>query len=156
MITHLRPATAQDLPQLSHLWHEQAMLRAQSDGRFGTSTIEAWQQHILSLLDHPNATLLVAERQDENGPTGEIVGYILASVQPLGYPRLGLIQELALDMHSYQGGVARALVGAARRWFEAQDVNQVAVLVARRHAVEQAFWRALGGNEWMEVLWLNP
>lgn len=70
-------------------------------------------------------------------------------------PLIGLVHSLVLDVHGYHAGAGRMLVDALRGWFRTQGAREMRVSVPRRSAVEQAFWRALGGQDWMDELWLK-
>ena len=134
---------------LAALWQEKAVLAA--DPRV-TAARERWIAAAAGWLDDARCGLFVAERD------GQIVGYIAGWIQPhpgiLG-DALGMITELALDAHSYQGGVGRALVDHLRAWYAERGVTALTVWASRRSAVEQAFWRSLGGVNWMELLWIK-
>lgn len=119
------------------------MLLRQSDGRFTppSATVdiaEGW-------LKNPNCTVFVGVE------TETVSGYITCWRQHSPYGDLpagvGIIEELALDAHHYYPGLGRGLVAAARAWFEQHNLTYLAACVPRYHAVEQAFWRALGAYE---------
>jgi ribosomal protein S18 acetylase RimI-like enzyme len=136
----IRSATPKDLAQLQALHQERIVLLRQSDPRcdFPVEKVAAW-------LENTDCTLYVGEQN------GEIVGYVVGWVNhsPFGIlpPDTGLISELTLDAHKYHGGLGRTLFTTLCEWFSDQDIKQVIVIVPRYHAVEQAFWRALGASE---------
>ncbi len=51
-----------------------------------------------------------------------------------------------------RAGLGRALVGEALAWVSARGVGRVAVRVAKGNPEGQAFWRALGFGDFVEVL----
>ncbi len=136
MIT--RPATQDDQAQIAHLWQERLAILSQSDPRF------------LAHKDDPlpdDARLFVAQT------AGKIVGCIACQMRD----DYGIVLDVALDAHSYHSGLGRALLSTARDWFgQAQTLNGIVARVPRYHAVEQAFWRALGAQNWTEALWETP
>lgn len=136
----IRSATEKDLAQLEALHRERVVLLRQSDPRcdFPVENITTW-------IENTDCTLYVGDQD------GQVVGYIAGWVHhsPFGVlpPDTGLISELTLDAHKYHGGLGRTLFTTLCEWFSDQDIKQVVVVVPRYHAVEQAFWRALGANE---------
>jgi GNAT superfamily N-acetyltransferase len=151
MIT-IRAATSADIPSLAELWYEKTVMLAQADRRLklAPDARAAWTRAALNWLADPHCCLLVAAQAAP-------VGYLRASLheQPGMLPAsYGAIHQMAIDAHGYYGGVGRALVEAARAWFEGQGVDRIVVWTARRDATEQAFWRSLGATDWMEMLWM--
>lgn len=129
----IRPAIQQDRPAIERLWEERQTILAQMDARFAADGGD----------DLPDdGAFFVAERDG-------VVGFIACTTRE----DVGLITDIALDAHAYHGGVARALVDAAARWFTTQPITQIVARVPRYHPVEQAFWRASGAKEWTEARW---
>lgn len=152
---NIRLATHDDLPQLAHLWYEQAALNQQHDSRFrlAPDAVTRWTETAAVWLNGADSRIFAAD--DGSG----VVGYLVARVEP-GPPgmlpdRVGVIDGLAIDSHRYQRGVGRALVDSAQVWLREQSVTRLSIQVPRRRAVEQAFWRALGAKEWMDTLWMT-
>ncbi len=65
----------------------------------------------------------------------------------------GVIDEIALDAHHYTGGLGRMMVRQLRERFQQHTIERMVVRAPRYYAVEQAFWRALGAEEWKETTW---
>jgi GNAT superfamily N-acetyltransferase len=90
---------------------------------------------------------------------GHLLGYIVGSVVenlPTLLPeKHGYVGDLAVDAHGKVGGIGRNLFEALKGWFRDRGVTHVEARVPYRHAVAQAFWRALGATEWYEHLWLK-
>lgn len=150
----VRPAAVDDLPTLAAYWHEKWTLLSQADRRvrLAPDARAAWIAAAQTGLNESHRVLLVAE--DDERVIGYVVGRI--ELQPGLLPeRLGVLTDIALDMHGYHAGAARALVEGLRAWFAARGVTQMMVWTPRRQPVEQAFWRALGAAEWMDGLWLK-
>ncbi|MBK8025624.1 MAG: hypothetical protein IPK19_30590 [Chloroflexi bacterium] len=119
------------------------------------SAVTEWTAGIVALLSDTRAVALTALADDQS-----YAGYVVGWEPPVGLlpavgSRVGLIGDLVIDMHRYRGGVARALVAALRAQFAARGVNRLVALSARRHVTGQAFWRSVGGVEWMDGFWLK-
>lgn len=144
-----RPAENADIPHIERLRQERWVLLCQSDDRFRQQEpgdIRAW-------LAQADCDLWVGERLAVNDDgASAIVGYVTAWHATSPYGDLpadtGLIDELALDAHKYHAGLGRGLVEQARLGLSARQKTYLIACVPRYHAVEQAFWRALGAVEW--------
>ncbi|MBL8162751.1 MAG: GNAT family N-acetyltransferase [Anaerolineae bacterium] len=151
----IRPARSSDLPQLTHLWHEQLILRQQTDMRLrlGDDAPRHWAKAAESWLDAPDRAFFVAHTD------AEVLGFIMASLQrfpPGALPGvLGVVVDLVVDLHQQGGGVGRALFAALRTWFVEQGVQQVIIRAPERSTVGQAFWRSQGAAEVVGWLWLK-
>jgi len=146
---NIRAATQNDLPTLALLWQEKIVLQAEP--RY-TATTERWINAAALWLNDPRCAVLTAEND------GHCVGYVVGWIQPmpgLAGDALGMITEFAIDAHSYQGGVGRALVESMREWYAERGVTAITAWASRRSAVEQAFWRSVGAMDWMECLWIK-
>jgi ribosomal protein S18 acetylase RimI-like enzyme len=101
-------------------------------------------------LADTDGCLLVAERDMR------IAGFCLARYEPA--PRVlreagrVAITEIGVDASARRSGVGRALVDAALAWGRARGAARVEVRVAARNAEGQAFWRALGFGDFVDVL----
>lgn len=144
---NIRQPTAEDIQELSRLMDERQHLLAQMDKRFSMTNADAIKQKLDSYLIDANNVIFVAEE------VHHLVGFIVGIVKPDG---IGVIAEMVLDAHFYHGGLGRILVQAIRKYFEENQVNQIFALVPRYHPVEQAFWRALGTQEWKNEAWKSP
>jgi ribosomal protein S18 acetylase RimI-like enzyme len=151
----IRPALSDDLPALAYLWHEKMILTAQFDHhlRLAPNATAQWILAAAGWIADADCHMLAAHHD------GACVGYIIGRVQdaPPGLlpTKVGLVAELAVDAHARLGGVGRLLVDGLRNWFAEQGIEHVTAQVARRNAVEQAFWRAQGAAEWADVLWMK-
>jgi hypothetical protein len=151
----VRPAKPNDIPELAQLWLEKMVLVAQSDSRFKLlpDAIVQWSSSAGSWLEDEHCMIYAAEQ--ENHLTGFVMGWIQDAPPGVVPTRIGLITELAVDMHQYQQGLARALITPLREWFNQQGVGAVAAIVPHRHPVQQAFWRSLGASEWVDFMWIK-
>lgn len=62
------------------------------------------------------------------------------------------ITDLGVEPTARRRGIGRALVDAARDWVAARGVRRLEVRVAVRNREGQAFWRALGFGDLVDVL----
>jgi hypothetical protein len=151
----IRPADSTDVPEMARLWYEKTVMQQEFDQRFALRSDGQgrWVAHIERVLADSGSAVFVAERSDG------LAGYIIVSIQP-GPPGLypeyiGIIADLTMDAHSQQGGAGRLLLQSVRDWLAAHRVTYILAYIPRRQAVEQAFWRALGATEWLDVLWMK-
>ena len=151
----IHPASSDNLPNLSALWYEKAVILSQQNRRWQPNEqLRAhWEQQAKTLLEDENARVLVAETNTLL--MGYIVGFIRPAPSGIASTSIGVIDDLAIDVHRYHGGVARSLVAVLRQWFAEREITHIAVNVPRRDAIAQAFWRAYGVSEWMERLWIK-
>jgi hypothetical protein len=151
----IRPAQDTDIAAMSALWYEQLLIRAQQDRRWEAQTDikTVWQGQVADWLRDERCVVLV-------GLAGvQMAGFIVGWVQPappgIGSAWMGIITELVLDAHRYQGGAARALVTALRARFEGREDIQWMAYAPHRDVVAQAFWRSYGAVDWMDRLWIT-
>jgi len=150
----IREAVQADFPLLFPLWYENLALTGQAD-RFQYADIsrERWL-HTASLWSQsPDHVILgMFDGQDA---AGFVMGEIRLAPPGLGVDALGVITEFVVDAHNYRGGAAREMVAALRDWFSERGVSQLAVMMPRSSVTGQAFWRAYGSVEWMQLLWVK-
>ena len=151
----IRPAVIADVPGMAALWQERMTLRQQVDSRFRVAPDgrAAWSQAATAWLTNPRYALYVAE--DDQA----LVGYLVACVEdaPPGLipAQVGVVTEMAVGAHSYRSGLGRHLLQPVRQWFAEQGIPYFMAYVPRRVPVEQAFWRAAGGTELTDILWMK-
>jgi hypothetical protein len=146
----IRLAVSDDIPDLIELRHERALLQRK---RVTPDARDLWSMELHHCLGDPESVIYVAVSDNQ------LIGYVMGRVQTSSVglipERSGVISELALDLHQYQGGIGRSLVNALRDWFRSCPVESIFLSVSQRLPVEQAFWRALGTEKWMEILWIT-
>lgn len=151
----VRAATLTDITKLSHLWHEKIILYQQMDQRFRLlpDARQQWENSATQWLSDEKRMMLVAERADEL--FGFIIGLIEDAPPGLMPEKIGVITDLVVDAHSHQRGVGQVLLNELRAWFARQTIETVLARAYYRYAVEQAFWRAQGATEWIDLMWLK-
>lgn len=152
---NIRAATADDLPRLADLWYDKTVLQQQTDARIVVAPDgrERWLRAAAAWLDDSQSAVRVVEAGEQ--VVGYIAGQITANDPGLLPERVGAVMDIAIDLHGYHGGAGRQLVSALCAWFGAHGVQQMSIHVPRSSAVEQAFWRALGANAWINKFWMT-
>jgi len=151
----IRRANSADIPGLARLWQEKMTVQQQSNRRYRMAPDAAarWSQAAALYLDDPLAAVFVAQRGNE------LVGYVVlrceASPPGLLPEQIGKVVDMAVGLHSDQNGLGRRLWDSARSWFTAQSLTRVEAHVPRFMPVEQAFWRAMGAIDVVDVLWMK-
>ena len=150
----IRRAASGDIPRLAELWQEKVTLLRQSDDRFAplSGNSAAWSAAASEWLERDDCTVFVGERDDLIA--GYVVGWLQAGPPSLLIRHLGIITELAIDTHTYQGGLGTLLLRSIREWFRQAGVHNVVAYAPHCSAVEQAFWRALGADQWIDLMWI--
>jgi ribosomal protein S18 acetylase RimI-like enzyme len=147
----VRPALSQELDRVAALW---TLLAEHHGGSAGFAAAPdaalSVRDHLAAALSHPDAVLLVAEAG------GQLIGFGVARV--LRRPALfaetarGEIEALFVREEARRSGTGRALARALLAWLAERGLARVALHVARGNAEGQAFWRALGFTDSMDVL----
>ncbi|MEO8610315.1 MAG: GNAT family N-acetyltransferase [Chloroflexota bacterium] len=151
----IRAATLTDLPDLTRLWHEKMVLQQQFDRRFSLrpDAKTLWTQAVSEWLSDSNCRIEIAHHNDT------LTGYAIAWIRPSPpgvFPtHMGFVEEIVVDPHCHQGGVGRQLLDALKVWFFERKIQNVVAYVPRVGAVEQAFWRAQGAVEWVDLMWIK-
>ncbi len=155
LVLTIRAATLTDLPELTRLWHEKMVLQQQSDRRFTlmSDAITIWKQAVSEWLSDSNCRIQTAYRNDI------LIGYAIGWIKPAPPgvlpTHIGYVEEIVVDPHSHQGGVGRQLLDGLKEWFVERDIQNIVANVPRLAAVEQAFWRAQGAVEWVDLMWIK-
>ncbi len=136
-----RAAQLDDLKALSDLWEERRIIQAQTDPQLSirANEKENWRARMESLISVGSAGHVIVGEKEES-----IVGFIAGDFIESS---TGRVLDLALDAHTYHGGLGRELVAALRAWYVTQHTSTLVVCIPRFQAVEQAFWRSLGARE---------
>jgi len=151
----VRAATLTDLPELTRLWHEKMVIQGQFDRRF-TLMPDAdarWAAAASNWLVDPDCGIFTAEGGTQL--LGYGIGWLRPTLPGLLPDQIGYITDMSVDAHGHQGGLGRLLLSALREWFAQRDIHQIVAYVPHREAVEQAFWRAQGAAEWIDLMWIK-
>ena len=131
----IRPGTEEDLPEMLRLWRETMDFHARLEPRFrphSSPTGEcAWEKHL---------------RENIWGNEDWCV------FEPEQY---GYVTDVVVDRAARRRGVGRALLEALKAWFRERGVSHLELMVAHNNSVSQAFWRAGGCTDYMDILWYD-
>ena len=154
----IRRAGPRDLEVVTGLWLTLGDHHAALDPAFGVRSDDRGRSEareiVRRLLRDPDATLLLWE-----GDAGRALG--LAIVRAARAPGVALederaeISDLWVDPEARRRGIGRALADALLAWVRQRGVGRVTVRVAVANAEGQAFWRALGFDDLLDVLQLR-
>jgi ribosomal protein S18 acetylase RimI-like enzyme len=148
----LRRAGADDLAGLVELWIEVTAHHAALDPLFTLrpNARPVIERLIRSQLRDSDAAIFVVDSLDS------LAGFCCVRVDRappiLEETRRAEITDLGVRAALRRRGFGRALAAAAFDWTAERGVDRVEVRVASRNAEGQAFWRALGFNDLMDVL----
>jgi GNAT superfamily N-acetyltransferase len=148
----VRRARHRDLEELGVLWRELLQHHAPLDPHYALrpGALAAWREHVARLADDGDARLLVC------GDAGALSGFCtveMLSGSPLvAEDGRAEITDLFVVPDARRAGVGRALVAAALDWVREQEIVRVEVRVASANQDGQAFWRALGWGDFVDVL----
>ena len=152
MTPRVRPARASDRAALLSAHAALLDRHAEVDAAFalGGDASHALVRHLERGLADPSVRLFVAECGER------FAGFCAATLEaapPLlrEHGRLA-ITEIWVERDARRGGVGRALVDAALAWGRERRAARVEVRVAARNAEAQAFWRAQGFGDFVDVL----
>jgi len=147
-----RPARRTDVAAVAALWAALVEEHAALDPAFAVRAGAAAElpAAVERMLRDPAAALWVWE-----APTG-VAGFCAAqrrAAPPAAAERARVeITELAVAPEARRRGAGRALVAAALAWAAAGGAPRIEVRVAARNPAGQAFWRALGFADFVDVL----
>jgi GNAT superfamily N-acetyltransferase len=150
----VRRAGPRDAERVTRLWLALGEHQAPFDPAFAQRRDEAaWDAArgvIDRLLADPDAALFLAER--EGAPVA------LCIVRAARAPAVAVereraeISDLFVEASARRQGLGRVLVDHAMGWVRERDIPRVTVRVANANPEGQAFWRALGFGELVDVL----
>jgi ribosomal protein S18 acetylase RimI-like enzyme len=151
----IRPATPRDLDRVAALWTAITHHHRHLDPIFEMrpNAAEVLRDLLSAMLRDPDALILVYEE------AGDISGMLICRIDHA--PAImretvrAEITDLGVRAAERRRGIAQALVVTALRWIKVAGVERVEVQVARGNSEGQAFWRARGFTDLMDVLHLR-
>ena len=150
-----RRAIRKDVGGILPLWNQMMDYHAALDERFRPAPggEEHWADVLRSWLRDDDCCVLVAD--DEGQPVGYIIGMMRENPPVLLPPTYGLVSDICVDPAWRQQGVGRRLFEGLQDWFREKGLSTVQLNVAHFSPVSQAFWRAVGCEDYMDRLWFG-
>lgn len=151
-LPEVRSANVRDLDALVALWAELMSHHARLEAQYrpAPGAPAAWREKLEQLLSSDEALVLV--RGEELAPEGFCVAELRRAPRLLAEPGRAEITDLFVRAAARRRGAGRALVDAALAWIRGRGIVRVEVRVATANAEGQAFWRALGWGDFVDVL----
>lgn len=148
----VRAARIQDLDRVAALWSAITDHHAHLDPLFTMRDDAApeLRELLTALLRDRDAEILVYDLDDDL--PGMCIVRIDRAPPILEEVARAEITDLGVRESLRRHGIGRALVVEALRWVVASGVRRVEVQVARGNVEGQAFWRAAGFDDFMDVL----
>ncbi len=142
----VRSARHADVPALAAIWQELMDMHERTDDRFALAddAVARWRALAHEILGREDGFLTIAEV--DGAPAGFCLGWLAKNPAIYRVPEVGFISEIAVTRLCRRRGVGRALIAAARAWFESHHVGEFQLSTAVWNHDAQAFWGALGGE----------
>jgi ribosomal protein S18 acetylase RimI-like enzyme len=148
----VRRATRRDRDRVVELWLGLLAHHAPLDPHYRVrpGSEGEWRRLVERLLNSSDAAVFVWEE------AGALLGFCTAQVeeapQVLVERSRAELTDLMVEPRARRRGIGRALVEAGAQWIRAQGAERTTVRVASHNPEAQAFWRALGFGDFMDVL----
>jgi len=148
----LRRASTQDVATLSRLWLALTEHHAQADALYAVRPgAQAEVERLLRAeLHHSDTAIWLAE--EAAAALGFCSARIDAAPPIHDEVERAQITDLWVTPGCRRQGLGGQLVEAALHWIESRGIARVEVRVATRNPEGQAFWRARGFGDFMDVL----
>lgn len=151
----IRPATQRDVEAIGDLWVELMNFHATLDARFSVprnGRANYIRQTQKALRDENFQVLVAVEGRQV---IGYVMGYIGQNPPILARPRFGFIADLCVTHSRRRRGVGERLVREICRWFRLRGLDNVQMNVAHNNPLSQAFWRKMGGTDYLDHMWID-
>lgn len=147
-----RLATRSDVASLVPLWASLLREHAAIDAALGVAAPApaALGRTIEALVGDARTRVWLAERGAE--PVGFCAVRFEAAPPEISEAGRATITELFVGAAGRRRGLGRALAETALAWAKERGAARVEVRVGARNAAGQAFWRALGFGDFVDVL----
>ncbi len=149
--THIRRATADDLPALGRLGAVLLRTHHAFDAqRFmapGSNPEAGYAAFLRTQLQSDDVAVFVAERD------GAVVGYVYAGVEPQSWKELreraGFIHDIVVEESGRRMGVAAMLIQTALEWMRDRGLTHAMLWTATHNEAAQQLFTRLGFRETM-------
>jgi len=154
----VRRASECDIPAMLRLWREMMDWHAAVEPRFRPLPCpggeRAWEDHLRrDIWENQDWCVFVAEMDGKL--VGQIIGWVRDPVPVFEPVRYGYITDAVVTNSARRQGVGQALFSALKAWFREQGVTTLQLQIAHNNPTAQAFWRAMGGTDYMHTLWCD-
>ncbi|MDP6981420.1 MAG: GNAT family N-acetyltransferase [Myxococcota bacterium] len=151
----IRPAELRDLDRVAALWTAITHHHSALDPIFTMRPdADAALRDLLEAMQRDPETLILVYDDDDDLP-GMAIARIDQQPPIMQETQRAEITDLGVREGERRRGIASALVDAALEWIRVSGVDRVEVNVARGNREGQAFWRARGFGDLMDVLQLR-
>lgn len=157
----VREASQRDEDAVVGLWTDLALHHESIDPVFSLRPDASREIHAIvsAQLKDPDAATFVWERTARGSERGSLAGLCIVRIDrapPINWEvERAEVTDLIVAKDSRRLGIGGALLDSALAWVARNGVERVEVRVAVRNAEGQAFWRARGFGDWMDVLQLH-
>ena len=152
----VRPATEDELVEMSRLWREMMDYHAKVEPRFRPlpppAGEEAWMNHMRKDVFGSEDSCIFAAEMDGR-IVGQMIGLLRDEYAVFEPAQFGYVTDVAVDPAVRRGVVGGALFEAVKNWFREKGVSRLRMMVAHSNPVSQPFWRAMGCTRRVSVLW---
>ena len=140
------------------LWRDMMDFHARVEPRFrplpSSAGEQAWERHLReNVWGNEDWCVFVAEA--DAVLVGQIMGVLRDSIPVLEPHRYGYVTDIVVDPAARRSGLGQALFEALEAWFRERGVSHLQLQVAHKNPVSQAFWRAMGCTDYMDMLWYD-
>ncbi len=151
----IRAPTEGDDQAILRLWRELMELHVSVDPRFALSknADQRFQTYLDTAQSREDYRVRLATLGTE--PVGFAVSCILPNSPVYEARWIGYINDLCVTQRVRQQGIGRRLVWDAVGWLKKVGADSIEVYVAHQNDVARAFWRSLGGTNYLERLRLD-
>lgn len=147
----IRPLREEDAYAVGRLWEELVHYHCTLNPDMplpAPQGAERYAQRILNRLHDDQLHVLVAE--EEGRPVGFVLGLVVELLPDLFVQqRGGLLADLYVQPDYRRRGIGRELVLSMAAWFRSRGLGEYEWHVAAENQAGRAFWRALGGRDFM-------
>jgi len=154
----IRPGTEKDVPEMLRLWREMMDFHARLDSRFRPlprpEGERAWEKHLHEhVWGSEDWCVFVAEA--DGRLVGQILGMTRDAIPVLEPERYGYVTDVVVDPAARRSRVGQALFAALKAWFRQRGVSYLQLSVTHANPTSQAFWRAMGCTDYMDLMWCD-
>ena len=151
----IRAASQRDLATVGDLWVEMMTFHAALDARFSIPPHGRanYIRNLRNNLRDDNFRVFVAV--EGRRVIGYVMGYIGENPPIFTQQRYGFIADLCVTQVYRQRGVGEKLVTAMCDWFRRRGLENAQMNVAHGNPSSQAFWRKIGGMDYLDHMWLD-